>query len=202
MRKVTAPSTRLLAAIRRVLLGKEAISRGDLRADLEARGVVKSRRSDDVRLSAALAALEADGEIRMAGDNVTPVDLQLRSRRPRPHEANGRTLLGQIRKMLRENPVMERAELRERLRAMGKISVDGDGGRKVYRKVHYLERCGELAVTPTHAIAVELKSPPKRAPAKRRGPEGPRSMKIRMMKEREAAFEKRSKRAAALRAQS
>lgn len=87
--------------------------------------------------------------------------------------ASGRTTLGKIRKMLRDEPVMEREEIRERLRAAGKLSLYAHGGRRAYFMFHYLEERGEVTLTPTHITAVALLPAPKRKykPAHRtRGP--------------------------------
>lgn len=81
---------------------------------------------------------------------------------PPPAAANGRSLLGQIRNMLRKEPVLEREEIRARLRSSGKIGADGFGGRRVYLLIHYLRRRGEIITMPTHIMANRLLPAPKR----------------------------------------
>ncbi len=70
--------------------------------------------------------------------------------------ADPRSVLGQIRKMLREQSTIEREEIRARLRASRRIGMDGFGGRRVYLVVKYLRRRGEVIYTPTHVTAIAL----------------------------------------------
>lgn len=106
--------------------------------------------------------------------------------------ANARTVLGQIRKMLREEAVLEREDLRARLRAMRKISECGFGGRRVYLLIHYLRRRGEIVTTPTHIMAAAQLVP---APRRRRGKsapvDGPRCRRRRLAAKRARAVERR-----------
>lgn len=106
--------------------------------------------------------------------------------------ANARTVLGQIRQMLREETVLEREELRARLRAMRKISECGFGGRRVYLLIHYLRRRGEIVTTPTHIVAADQLIP---ARPRRRGKpaagNGPRCRRRRLAAKRERAIQRR-----------
>jgi hypothetical protein len=97
--------------------------------------------------------------------------------------------------MLREEQVLEREAVRERLRAMGRISTDGFGGFRVCRIFHYLRRRGELTATPTHITAASALLParPRKRPPSRR-PEGPRSRRIRLAAKRARAVEQRGRR--------
>ncbi|MBB3772004.1 hypothetical protein FHS55_002613 [Angulomicrobium tetraedrale] len=109
--------------------------------------------------------------------------------------ANARTLLGKIRKMLREEQVIEREELRARLRASRKIAGDGFGGRRVYDLIHYLRRRGEVVTTPTHVTAVWLLPAPKRKRNPERLANGPRIDRWKMAEKRARAVERRARRA-------
>lgn len=108
--------------------------------------------------------------------------------------ANARTVLGKIRKMLREEQVMEREEIRSRLRASRQIGACGFGGRKVYHLVHYLRRRGEILTTPTHVMAADLLPEPKRR-RKAVRQDGPRLRRIRLAQKRERAVARRQERA-------
>jgi len=117
-----------------------------------------------------------------------------KSRRPR-HAANARTVLGKIRKMLREERTLEREAVRARLRASGKISMYAHGGRRVYTLLRYLRRRGEVTFTPTHVSALELLPAPRRRRGPSTRPEGPRSRRIRLARKRARALARRAQQA-------
>lgn len=110
---------------------------------------------------------------------------------PPPAAANGRSLLGQIRNMLRKEPVLEREDIRARLRASGKISADGFGGRRVFDVLHYLRRRGEIMMTPTHVTAVCLLPAPKRKRKPEHRTSGPRVDRWKAAVRRERAVARR-----------
>lgn len=72
------------------------------------------------------------------------------------YQRGHRTLLPQIRRLLRAQSVMAREDMREQLRERGHIGRDGFGGRRLYDALHWLEDCGEVVLTPTTVTAVNL----------------------------------------------
>ncbi|MDQ0510895.1 hypothetical protein [Ancylobacter amanitiformis] len=108
---------------------------------------------------------------------------------PGRYQRGTRTLIPQIRKMLRESPFMEREHMRESLRARGHIGKCGFGGRRLYDALHWLEDCGEVELTPSTVRAVDLAAPRPRQPSERRQP-SLRTIRRELARKREKVVER------------
>lgn len=113
---------------------------------------------------------------------------------PVRYEREPRTLMPQIRKMLRQHPVMSRSKMREDLRARGHIGQCRHGGRRLYQALHDMADRGEILLEPDLVTAINLALPRSERPRPQPEP-GPRLIRRAAAEKRQKALARRAKRA-------
>lgn len=140
----------MLRAIRRILRKRGPTPRRDVRRELIRLGYMTKAPADGLKFIGTLWTLQRAGEIEIADSILCPVDLG------KTQPTCNRTLMPQVRKMLRQQPVWSRAAMRENLRARGHIGMCFYGGRRLYRALHDMADRGEVTLTPDTVTAIAL----------------------------------------------